>query len=574
MAYDFETTRIKKGTPDPVYLTAYAADWKISVKITDWQNLCDILETQFLTDDNNKASFVAWNGNQYDAYFIARALLLSDKYILRPYLAGGKSLRGLKVIDKDRKGFYWEFLDGISMTGMQGKKLKDFVATFAPQYPKLDLDFDNVEFNPNDSEHIKYADRDSEALYFGIQRANEIVNKLTGHDLQTTIGNLAIKFFEQSIPEGKLIWRVPQEVYEILHGAVKRGGYCWTQKKYIGPVWKYDLNQAYAAAMRDCKLPAQSCVECFEFEPDKPGIYHVHIWRQKESTVPFYYREMKKYAGMFTNGARVETWLTSIEIEHLIKDGWMVEIFRGYYWEDSFNMRDMVDNLETLRSTDPDGPSGPLGLMVKAIGNNAYGKTLENLDGVEYILARECPDKFMPYDEFDKTLANVFFKYRDVTMKNYHQPQIGVFVTAHVRILVREAALKYADNFLYADTDCVVFDCPVTHLEIDGKKYGSWKEEAAGEQYLIIGKKIYCDFKPDDDKKRTRKGKGLHSKKLTIADFQSWYDGNIPAQDQLQRNNFLKFSAGGEMFREQNRSGTDVTKSKQAKLEAGFYRPR
>lgn len=575
IAYDFETTRIKSGTPIPLYITAHGADFRLSIdlKNRDYDYLCQILETQFLTNDNKKASFVAWNGNNYDAYFIAKALLTSNRWILRPYLAGKTALRGIKVIDKQNKGHYWEFLDGISMTGMIGKTLREFLKTFAPDYQKLELNFEVQDFDCSNPEHVKYAERDSEGLYHGIEKASDIVNKLTGYDLQTTIGNLAIKYFESQIPENVLVWRVPEDVFGILHGPVKRGGYCWTQRQYKGPVWKYDLNQAYAAAMRDTKLPCHACIECFEYMQNQVGIYHVIISRVHQSAIPFYYYTLVKHFGAFTNGAEVETWLTSIEIEHLRRDDWQVKILRGYYWEQSFDMSVMVNNLELLRATDADGPGGPLGTMIKAIGNNAYGKTLERLDGLELQLAKECPDKFMPYDEFDKQLENVFFRFREVTMRNYHQPQIGVFVTAHVRILVREAALQNTQAFLYADTDCVVYSEQVDFLDIDNKRYGAWKLEVAGDPYIIIGKKIYCDYKPDNDKKKVKKSKGLNIKKLTTKDFESWYDGNAPLQQQLQRNNFVKFVSGQAMFKDQERAGSNVNESLQARLVGTNFEP-
>lgn len=582
IAYDFETTRIKAGTPIPLYLTAYGESFKVAVNLTNknfndnertiWNYLCEILETYFLTKDNKKISFVAWNGNNYDAYFIARALLESEKYLLRPYLTNSKSMRGLKVIDKENKGMYWEFLDGISMTGSQGKKLKDFIKSFAPDFPKLELDFEETEFDANNKYHCEYAMRDSEGLYHALINCNKIVNKLTGHDLQTTIGNIAIKYFEQQIPDGVLIWRPANELYDLLHSDVKRGGYCWVQKQYKGPIWKYDLNQAYAAAMRDCKLPSHSCVGTLEFQPDKPGIYHVFIQRLKQSEIPFYYKTIDKKIGMFTNGALVETWLTSIEIEHLIKDGWLIDFVEGYYWEQSFNMKQMVDNLETLRFSDPEGPSGPLGTMVKYIGNNAYGKTLENLEGMELVFSKNKPDEFLPYDEFDKQLEFVWFRMREVVLRNYHQPQIGCFITAHVRVVLREAALLNPEKWLYADTDANAFSESMDNkLNIDSKKYGAWKKETDGEIYYIIGKKIYCNLK-ENVKEQIKKAKGLNIKNLTVKDFEGWFEGKIPIQKQVQKQNFVKFISGQDMFKDLERNGTDINKSKQAKLiDDKFY---
>src|SRR3972149_2229918 len=88
-AYDLETTRIKEGTPELLYITAFSDDMKISAPIKGknrLQHLCDILEAHFLIPERNNTRFIAWNGNSFDAYFIAKALLCSDRWILRPYL--------------------------------------------------------------------------------------------------------------------------------------------------------------------------------------------------------------------------------------------------------------------------------------------------------------------------------------------------------------------------------------------------------------------------------------------------------------------------------------------------------
>lgn len=578
IAYDLETTRIKEGMPDPLYLTAYGENFKLSIPIMGkdkFQNLCDILEQWILIPEFHRARFVAWNGNAYDGYFVGRALVLSDKWILRPYLTRTKALRGIRVQAKEAvkiRGrmvkLSFEFLDGMAMTGLYGKKLATFLKTFAPAYPKLILDFGKETFNPENKDHVKYADRDSEALYHGMKRANTIMTDLTGNGLQPTIGNAAIKFFASKIPDDILCWQPPGGALDALHGSAKRGGYCWVQQQYQGPVWKYDINQAYAAAMRDARLPAHRCVDTHAWRSDCPGIYRVYFGRKKQSLIPFYYKTVDKKLGCFTCGAFVEAWLTSSEIEHLLKDHWQVDIMDGYFWSDTFNMSSMVNELEILRGSDPDGPNGPLGTLVKMIGNNAYGKTLEQLEGVEIVMAKDCPEEYMPYDITDTLMDHIFFKMVDQFGKAYHQPQIGIFITAHVRMLVRDAALQKAEAFLYADTDAVVFSEPVTHLDIDPKRYGAWKQETDGERYIIIGKKIYASL--DTNFKRA---KGIHIKELSRDDFIAWKNGNIPVQRQLHRQNFLKAMAGKPMFQTMDRHGTDVLLSQQAHLIDGRFVP-
>ena len=123
IAYDFETTRIKKGTPRPLYLTAYgeSPDFHFDGPIDSMQHLGRLLRDRFLLDDLTGARFVAWNANNFDAYFIAAALLQSDEFIMRPYLTRGNSLRGLRVSPREDQHLdpqsqrSWEFLDGMSM---------------------------------------------------------------------------------------------------------------------------------------------------------------------------------------------------------------------------------------------------------------------------------------------------------------------------------------------------------------------------------------------------------------------------------------------------------------------------
>lgn len=589
IAYDLETTRIAEGTPTVTYLTAYGPrGFKISAPLVPRATkkrdatkalgeLLRIVEAEFLTDERKRTRYVAWNGNGYDVFFIARALLMSDRWILRPYLTRSKALRGLKVIDRLDSKRNWEFLDGMSMTGLDAAKMKleKFVSMFAPQYPKLAFDFSTMEFDPYDAEHIKYADRDSEALWHAMIAADEIVERLTGGHLAPTMGNLAIKYFQSQIPEHVISWKAPREVHTIMSGPAKRGGYCWAAKQYEGKVWGYDINQAYAAAMRDAKLPSGTVFETSK-QVSNPSVYLCTFWREKPSLVPFYYRHLETGTGLFTTGKNKATsWILSTEVEHLQRDGWRVDIERGYGWRDSFNMREMVDKLEHLRFSDPGGPSGALGTMVKQIGNSSYGKTLETLDGVEYVLSMTRPgDDYMRLgiDDTDDAQTLIWRRDGEAQNKPYHRPQIGAFITAHVRIVVREAALGDAKHFLYADTDGVKFSRPVKHLDVDPRRYGAWKEEITNKDYILIGKKIYFGA-PDEKGGLNHRAKGLHIRELTEADFRAWLAGKPPKQRQTQRQNFIKFVGGRDMFNSLDRRGTDVHKSKTVAVVDGAFIP-
>lgn len=587
IAYDLETTLISEGTPDLLYITAYGDDgFKYSSKIAGnnkYETLFHILDNYFLIPENDRTQFVAWNGNKFDVYFLAKAILTSDKWVIQPYMTASKSLRGMMV--KTRRTYdgqkidQFQFLDGISMTGittalgdkkqLNGKIKRGFLSTFAPDYQKLQApDFDaGQQFDCNNSVHVQYAERDSEGLYHGMKKVQAIINALTGMSLKPTIGNLAINYFMANVPANIELKRPGEEFLKILHGQVKRGGYCWAARQYNGPIWKYDVNQAYAAALRDAELPSGNCIYTKLFNEEMPGIYDVEISRGKKTNVPFYYKD-EKNTGLFNDGTKTcRTWLTSIEIKHLIKDNWQIKIFDGFFFTQKFCMKQFVDNLELLRSTDKDGPSGPLGTMVKAIGNNAYGKTLEQLFGLEFVFSLAQPDGYILFDPFDKEAENIYARSRTPFNKKYHLPQIGVFVTAYNRCIIREAAIVEEKYFLYADTDCLAFSKPVTHLRIHKTEYGAWKQENDGDKFIIIAKKVY------HDEDGTSKAKGLIIKDLTKEIYTDWLKGKIPFQIQTQRQNILKFLAGNDMFNSLERKGTNIEKSKTVKCVNGHFIP-
>lgn len=567
IAYDLETTSIKPGTPHPLYLTACGAQFWFSGEILSVKHLCDMLIERFLLRDLSGTRFVAWNGNHFDVYLVAMALLRSPDYILRPYLTRSRNLRGLRVIlrqydeygfeitekcSKSKKEVSWEFLDAIAMTGMTGKPLKDFLKTFAPDWQKLEgPDFEREQFNPRNPDHVKYAERDSEGLYHGLMAARKVVLESFAIDLCPTIGNMGIKILQRHIPKQTECWRPPAKAARTIRDQVMRGGFCFCVQRYRGPVWKYDLNQAYAAAMRDAALPAGRCI----WTEGRHPYAKVYIARVKaknfRNRIPFYYRDIERGRSVFGLQEIGETWLTSIEIAQLEREGWTVEILESWFWDDDFNLRDYVNKLENLRIGNGRNPKDAQGEIMKMIGNNSYGKTVEQLDGLELVMASEAPEGFSPYAAEVENLQYIWFKIGTPMLREYHQPQIGAFVTAHVRMLVRRAALQDPDTWLYADTDCVMFSQTQTaDLNIDPGKYGAWKIEEEGTEFLIAAKKVYASA---DGKQKH--AKGLNVRKLTPEDFEKWIAGAPPEQVQVQRQNFMLVMSGFDMFIERKKVG-------------------
>ena len=568
IAYDYETTRIAEGTPRPLYITAFGVDPPMHYEsaIDSLQHLQDILVNNFLTEENLNCKFVAWNGNNFDAYFTAAALVTHPGYVMRPYLTQSKSLRGIRVlrredIDVDRAPS-WEFLDGIAMLGLVGVKLSKLLDTFAPNLPKLEgvIDFEREEFDSTNAEHRAYAMRDSQGLEFAMRRAQMILLHNFNQPLTVTMGGACIRILKANIPLDVTVRPLDDSLNAIVRRYVMRGGYCYCVRRFEGPVWKYDLNQAYASAMREAWLPSERVMKSTPKPNHLARCYLVRLeaWKP-DNIVPFYYRthEGDRIRAVFGTDHIAETWITSSEHKQLIAEGWRIEVRESFAWEDAFRLSEYVDKLESKRMTCEGGPSGPEGTIFKNVGNHSYGKVLEQLEPVEYVIAGEAPPGFVPtYANDDADAVEHIFerKLEDVRAKDYHQPHIGAFITAHVRMVVRRAALLSPESWLYADTDCVVFASDVTaKLDIDAKRYGAWKIEEAGTVFQIIAKKVYANT-------ATGKGsaKGLHVRKVTPTQFSEWLAGTPPVQEQIQRNNFLSVMEGAEMYRVQRRSGTAV----------------
>jgi hypothetical protein len=191
--------------------------------------------------------------------------------------------------------------------------------------------------------------------------------------------------------------------------------------------------------------------------------------------------------------------------------------------------------------------------MIKAIGNNSYGKTVEQLEGLEIVLSKECPEGYSHYQDEGDLFKHIWFKFSEPGIRDYHQPHLGAFITAHVRMVLRRAILLNPDAWLYADTDGIMFSEPV-NLDLSPTRYGAWKQESNGEIYRIITKKVYANEDASE-----KHAKGVNINKLGPDDFIKWFNGVPPVQTQIQRSNFLATMQGEHMFFERTKIGQKIS---------------
>jgi hypothetical protein len=558
IAYDLETTNIpgireSRSSVEPLYITAYSEHEAFARELRGYADLADCVDHLIRTSPKN-ARFVAWNANRFDVRLIMAALLYyCTGYTLRAFAAKGGALRGI-VVEHQASNQVVYFLDGMNMTGLQCK-LRAFLDAYAPDFPKMDLDFSKTGFNPKNKKHVQYAKRDSEGLYYALRNAEKISQEYTGHSLQVTIGNLGIKTFMTNIPDDVQIFPTSEKVDHIVREYVMRGGYVQVARQYDGPAWSYDINQAYAWAMRGTDLPAGRCYHTKAFLAGYPAIYRCTIQTSRKIYAPFYVRDLQGNP-VECFGAQTETWITSDEVATLRKYHWQVDVHEGYYWEQSFRMTHFVNRLEGLRKKHPAGT--PINLFAKNIGNNAYGKSVEVVPNFSYVLSLEQPEGAMPIlneaGEADMLWA---LPTDGDNRRPYHRPFLGAFITAAVRCKLFAAIMRAPKAFLKADTDSVTFTKPVA-LPISKWKYGKWKCESAGDRHIILGKKVYARIGLEAH----FVCKGLHVRRLTVKKFERWLRTGIPPmQEQVQ---LLSWKAGKGLhpiYRQVKRKGTNFVET-------------
>lgn len=556
ISFDLESTRIEAGTPTPLYLSVCDESGARGYACIGWSAFLETIVSVLLTDENRGVRFVGYNSNKFDAFLIAHALKADPNYLVEPWMTKAGALRGMRVRSTTDKRKSWIFSDAMAMTGFLGK-LADYTDAFAPTFTKESIDI--LNFDPFDETHQRYAINDARILHEANNVAFASAEKVAQTSVQNTIGKMGISYFQANMPKDVLVWRVPKSAETALDETV-RGGYVYCDHRYHGPIWKYDLNQAYAAAMR-MPLPSGRCARSFEYEPGVLGMYLATISRETR-TVPFYIHDTETNTSLSTHGEPVRGWILSNELEFLQETGWTIDVHDGWVWTNCFDMSEMVNHLEYERSHCDGGPKGPLGLMIKAIGNNSFGKTLEEHDGIRMVFAAEKPGK--DYKEFraeDENFKHIWFTTEKTHNERYHMKQIGSFITSYVRIWLMKTALKNADAFLYADTDCVAFSQDMTaELDIDVARYGAFKVEASGERYGLIAKKTY--WHDTDDVKRPgypveSRCKGLNPTLITTLDWHRWYRTGVPPeQHQVQRLNVIRTIETGIMFRNYDRKGS------------------
>lgn len=561
LAFDIETTPIRIGTPTPKYITVKGEDVELESDLDNAKDLARFFTDHLLVSRFNRYRFVGWNCGRFDIYFVLDALCAVKGVEILPMVGRGD----VKAAIIKRGKLTFTLCDGKTMTGFNGG-LDDFLKAIIGE-GKKDLVLDaKTEFNGRDPMHSLYAKWDSEGLYIAIKTFDQTLRTTFGAGLKATVGGFGISYFRGKMPENKWCRTPPEKCRDAIHKSAYRGGFVWCAKQHFGKVWHYDINQAYGGAMRSTQLPCGSIARTTRYRENQRGIYLVSGQWTTPAQIPFFATSIDKngkaYRSNFYTKIIDRCWLCDIEIEQLRSEGFVFQVYDGWVWSDTFDFSDAVNDLEKMRSQAAQGD--PIHLIVKAIGNTAYGKFADQGADFEYCISKDKPQGvgWFQYDPFETEKQNLWCRHtkNERYYNALYQPQIAAFVAASVRCQVRAACQREHENFLYADTDSIILSKPANALDLDSKKYGSWKTVSAGNKYIIVGRKVYADL--DSEQVKTT---AVHN--VTIEEIKKWYDGEPPKKSMLARRCALQTVFGFDMFYELERRGIDFANQKTIKLQ-------
>lgn len=362
-------------------------------------------------------------------------------------------------------------------------KLSQVTATFCPDLPKLDLDFEGgVIFDPDNPEHVAYSKRDSHALLLSLIRFNDILYETFDCNMALTRSGTALAAWQRTLSSSDK-YRNYKEDEDFIRSAYYGGLVFLTSTRTHEGAKTYDRNSSYPTEMLNRDLPYGKSVRTKLFSTKYLGIYDVTVRAPDNLIVPILPKRDKK--GIVWPRGVFRTVITSEELNFAVANGYgLLKIHDGRIWQTTCTpFVEFVTKCMEIRLNNPSGST--LDWTAKYMQNGLYGKF-----GAKR--KRRKIYATLTDDEMDgASFWGDFFIKDEVAEDMQCLPQWSVFITAYARIsLLRVVYGIRPDNVLYGDTDSITVKSGVT-LGV-GKAYGQWKLEKEWRQFRAHGPKVYA----------------------------------------------------------------------------------
>jgi hypothetical protein len=403
-----------------------------------------------------------------------------------------------KSIELEKDGLTWWLQD----TAVKfPASLKDLLKTFAPHLPKGDLNFNVETFDVNNSRHTDYAKRDSEGLYFAVERIDALFQDYFGisfHDRPTAPG-LSLMAFKAFCKAEKVKYptvtpATEPEIRDSYYGGQTLALDC----NWHDDVIAIDLHSSYGAAMLNTPMPYGNCIT---YRPFHQGVIVDEVLYAANVYVPpGVFPSLKSTA--LIDGKRKKGNIAGYisgkwwgkELNLAKKFGAKIEqITQAWEWtETSDILQRFIFKLKKLR----DEKGTPQDKIGKLLQNSLYGRFAQGEIEEDTILTLAPPDSASAtYDpESDSIVPFIWTIPHDNSRDRLAPIQWGSWITCLGRCALNEAILIKPEAVLYCDTDSVFMsraDFPAfEHLL--GPDYGQWGlEEDKSGRFKAYGPKAY-----------------------------------------------------------------------------------
>ncbi len=368
--------------------------------------------------------------------------------------------------------------------------LRDLAASFAPDLPKMQIDFDSVKFDPRNPEHIEYSKRDVSSLVAALAGFDEKIYRHYGTHLQRTTAATALRAWRITLEKDARYWN-PVEHEDFIRSGYFGGLVFLTTCEEIAGAETYDINSSYPYAMRADGVPYGRPVRVKRLHYDKPGLYRVDVISPDDLKIPILPKRIvkgKSQSIIWPRG-RFETIATGAELEFACQHGYQVaRVHEGLIWEKTvFPFTEFVNQAETLRREFKGKPEEQ---CAKLMQNSLYGKFGARRERRELFRPRTDHESLgaTPWDDEGKWYVRTIYQEDMLCL-----PQWAVYITAAARLRLLRAAYQVGpENVIYGDTDSLTVR-PGAGASLDvGAEYGQFKHEKTWRCFRAIAPKVYA----------------------------------------------------------------------------------
>ncbi len=463
--------------------------------------------TQFFIDrilipENDKSIIYAHNGFGFDYKRL-------DIRRLAEYGYTGKIVRdknnNYKAIDLELGGDKWRLQD--SLVKFPFTTLKKLLATFAPEYSKLTLDFEHENFDSNNIDHVRYAIRDAEGLYKAIEKIDSLFQhhfNISFHASCTAPG-LSFKAFETFCKENETdIPQPSQEHIEIFRESYFGGQTLAFDCNWHDEVMALDIHSSYGAAMLNNPMPSgMSRTVSFRKSPTDlvpESLYYAEVFCPPEIK-PILKSAIKKkdkimrgnFAGHFSG------WWYGLELNLAKKYGMFIEVQKKVEFSESTSiLQRFIEKILPLREVKKSAED----TLGKLLQNSLYGKFASESMDEDLIITTNPPEGAKSVidwsaEEIDGEIDDTLdYLWEVENARNSKEKPIhwGAYITALARHKLNSAILLKPDAVLYCDTDSIFIESQYLPFfeSLIGEEYGEWGIESDKRgRFRAFGAKAY-----------------------------------------------------------------------------------